>query len=111
MSARAPRISRRVLVILALVQLLLIYVWAIEPNWIEVTRHEVWLKNLPQEFDGLVVAHVSDLHMRGYGARERRVLARLAEAGPGLIAVTGDFTLEGSDPAAIRRSLDDLSRQ
>jgi predicted MPP superfamily phosphohydrolase len=49
--------------------------------------------------------------MRGYGARERRVLARLAEARPGLIAVTGDFTLEGSDPAAIRRFLEDLSRQ
>ena len=111
MSAPASRISRRFVLSLALFQLLLLYVWAIEPNWVEVTRHEVWFKNLPEEFDGLVVAHVSDLHMRGYGARERRVLERLAEAGPGVIAVTGDFMLEGSDPAAIRRFLGDLSRQ
>jgi hypothetical protein len=110
-SALASRISRRFVISLALFQLLLIYVWAIEPNWIEVTRHETWFKNLPEEFDGLVVAHVSDLHMRGYGARERRVLERLAESKPGLIALTGDFTQEGSDPAAIRRFLEDLSKQ
>ncbi|MDO8547952.1 MAG: hypothetical protein Q7R68_11435, partial [Nitrospirales bacterium] len=111
MNALASRISRRFVISLALFQLLLIYVWAVEPNWIEVTRHEAWFKNLPEEFDGLVVAHLSDLHMLGYGTRERRVLERLAEAKPGLIALTGDFTQEGSDPAAIRRVLGDLSKQ
>ncbi|PYT53554.1 MAG: hypothetical protein DMG46_24140 [Acidobacteria bacterium] len=68
------RISRRFVLILALAQLLLIYAWIIEPNWIEVTSHEAWFKNLPEEFNGLVVAHLSDLHMRKYGARERRVV-------------------------------------
>src|SRR3989449_10130938 len=66
------RISRRFVLILALAQLLLIYAWIVEPNWIEVTSHEAWFKNLPEEFNGLVVAHLSDLHMRKYGARERR---------------------------------------
>ncbi len=105
------RISRRVVVSLALFQLLWIYAWIIEPNWIEVTRHEVWFKTLPEEFNGLVMAHVSDLHMRGYGARERRALELLAQAKPDVIAVTGDFTLEGSDPAALRQFLEDLSKQ
>jgi hypothetical protein len=106
--APAPRISRRFVIALAIFQLLLLYAWVIEPNWIEITRHDVWFKNLPEEFNGLVVAHLSDLHMRGYGARERRVLTRLAEIRPGLIAITGDFTLEGSDSTTIRRFLDDL---
>jgi predicted MPP superfamily phosphohydrolase len=105
------RISRGFVIFLAVFQLLLLYAWAVEPNWIEVTRHEVWFKNLPEEFDGLVVAHLSDLHMREYGARERRVLEKLAEAKPDVIAVTGDFTLEGSDPSAIRRFLEDLRKQ
>ena len=110
MSALTSRISRRFLILLALFQLLLLYAWAIEPNWIEVTRHEAWFKNLPEEFNGLVVAHLSDLHMRRYGARERRVLAKLAEAKPGVIAITGDFTQDGSDPSAIRTFLKDLQR-
>ena len=102
------RISRRFLIILALGQALLIYAWIVEPNWIEVTRHETWFKNLPGEFDGLVMAHLSDLHMCRYGIREKRVLKLLAETKPGVIVVTGDFTLEGSDPAVIQQFLRDL---
>src|SRR2546428_11167836 len=80
------RISRRFVLILALTQLLLIYAWIVEPNWIEVTSHEAWFKNLPEEFNGLVVAHLSDLHMRKYGARERRGVARPVPGPPGGVA-------------------------
>jgi uncharacterized protein len=102
------RISRRFVIALALFQLLLLYAWLVEPNWIEVTQHEARFKTLPEEFNGLVVAHLSDLHMRRYGIRENRVLSLLAEAKPGVVVITGDFTLEGSDPAAIQRFLRDL---
>jgi len=103
------RISRRFVLLLALAQLLLIYAWIVEPNWVEVTRHEAWFKNLPEEFNGLVVAHLSDPHIRMYGARERRVVARLGESKPGLIVMTGDVAREGSDPATIRQFLTALS--
>ncbi|TLY28824.1 MAG: hypothetical protein E6K62_09815, partial [Nitrospirae bacterium] len=99
------RISRRFVLILALAQLLVIYAWIVEPNWIEVTSHEAWFKSLPGEFNGLVIAHLSDLHIRKYGARERWVVARLAGSKPGVIVITGDLTLEGSDPASIRQFL------
>src|SRR2546427_9990719 len=93
------RISRRFVLILALAQLLLIYAWIVEPNWIEVTSHEAWFKNLPEEFNGLVVAHLSDLHMRKYGARERRGVGRPGEATPGGAVITGDLPPGGGDPA------------
>src|SRR5437867_10878884 len=92
------RISRRFVLILALTQLLLIYTWIVEPNWIEVTSHEAWFKNLPEEFNGLVVAHLSDLHMRKYGARERRVVAPLAGTTPGGSVIRGDPAPDGRDP-------------
>src|SRR3989449_10972133 len=82
------RISRRFVLILALAQLLLIYAWIVEPNWIEVTSHEASFKSLPGEFNGLVVAHLSDLHIRKYGVRERRGVARPAESKPGGVGVT-----------------------
>src|SRR5437899_12172160 len=102
------RISRRFVLILALAQLLLIYAWIIEPNWIEVTSHEAWFKNLPEEFNGLVVVHLSDLHMRKYGARERRVVARPAGSTTGAIVRTPDLTRAGSQPATLRASLPGL---
>src|SRR5438094_7233471 len=98
------RISRRFVLIFALAQLLLIYAWIVEPNWIEVTRHEAWFKTLPEEFNGLVVAHLSDLHSRLYGARERRVVARLGESKPGLTAMTGHPARGGNAPAALPES-------
>src|SRR3989442_12423596 len=102
------RISRRFVLILALTQLLLIYAWIVEPNWIEVTSHEAWFKNLPEEFNGLVVAHLSDLHMRKYGARERRGGARLAESPPGGVGNSGDLTLWGRGPRALSEVLTGL---
>src|SRR2546428_6411278 len=96
------RISRRFVLILALAQLLLIYAWIIEPNWIEVTSHEAWFKNLPEEFNGLVVVHLSDLHMRKYGARERRGEGRPGAPTPRAGGASGGLTLEGSGPRATR---------
>src|SRR3989475_9685653 len=83
------RISRRFVLILALAQLLLIYAWIVEPNWIEVTSHEASFKSLPGEFNGLVIAHLSDLHIRKYGARERRGGARPAGGQPGGVVANG----------------------
>src|SRR2546428_1494863 len=92
------RISRRFVLILALAQLLLIYAWIVEPNWIEVTSHEAWFKNLPEEFNGLVVAHLSDLHIRKYGARERRGGAGPARAQPGGVVLIRGLPLGGGGP-------------
>ena len=107
MSVRLWRLPRRAAILLGTVLLFFIYSFLIEPNWIEITRHDAWFKTLPPEFDGLVVAQLSDLHIASYGFRERRLLNALAKAKPGLIVITGDFMKKG-DRAAVRRFLKDL---
>ncbi len=62
----------------------------IEPDRIEVTRHHVPAPLVAP----LKIAHLSDLHTRGFGRRERRLLALLEAEQPDLIVVTGD-TLAG----------------
>jgi hypothetical protein len=39
----------------------LCYVFLIEPQWVEVTRHEAWFTTGPPACDGLVVATLSVL--------------------------------------------------
>jgi hypothetical protein len=85
--------------------LLLLYGTLIEPAWIEVTRHDAEFEHLPPAFDGLVLAHLSDLHLRRYGGRERRALALLGEAKPDLIAITGDFDLADEERGPVRQFL------
>jgi predicted MPP superfamily phosphohydrolase len=101
-----PGRARRWLLALGAAALLfLLYGTLIEPAWIEVTRHEAEFEHLPPEFDGLVLAHLSDLHLHRYGGRERHALALLGQAKPDLIAITGDFDLEDEERGPVRQFL------
>lgn len=68
-----------------------LYACAVEPYWIEVTRHQVAAPVAP----ALTLAHLSDLHLYGLGRRERALLALLDEARPDLIVITGDSVIDG----------------
>jgi predicted MPP superfamily phosphohydrolase len=35
----------------------------VEPDWIQITRHDVALPKLPRPFDGFRIAHITDLHV------------------------------------------------
>jgi len=72
---------------------LLIYSTAIEPNTLEVTRHEIAIEGLPREFEGFRIVQLSDIHL-GFWCRQRDVErhVRLANAeNPDVVALTGDF--------------------
>lgn len=66
--------------------LLAVYAFLIEPHWVEVTHYS--------EFAAIRtpirIAHLSDLHIRKLGWREKKVLKILEEERPDLIVVTGD---------------------
>lgn len=57
---------------------------------------------------GLTVVHLSDLHVRGYGIRERLVARRLKGLAPDLILMTGDYGDGPDGPAALVRLLDSV---
>lgn len=63
----------------------------IEPYMLVVSHH-----TRAAPFRRLRVAHLSDLHSGGFGVRERKLVARLAEEKPDLIVLTGD-TVDGGD--------------
>ena len=58
----------------------------LEPNWIEVTHHSL---SAPVAAP-LKIAHLTDLHTKGLGFRERRLLELLWQEKPDLIVITGD---------------------
>ncbi|HEV8384091.1 MAG TPA: metallophosphoesterase [Candidatus Acidoferrales bacterium] len=83
----APRRGRKIFFVLVLLALgAAIYARWIEPNWIDVTHHQL---RAPLAAP-LKIAHLTDVHTRGMGRRERAILRILDAEKPDLIVVTGD---------------------
>ena len=64
----------------------------IEPRVLDVSRHVAYLPELPLALDGLLVAHLSDLHHGPITPVEtiRDAVTAVVEASPGVVMLTGD---------------------
>jgi len=60
---------------------------------------------LARALGGATIVHLSDLHVRHYGIRERLVARRLRSLAPDLILMTGDYGEGASGHAALTRLL------
>ncbi|MCS6977068.1 MAG: phosphodiesterase YaeI [Gemmatales bacterium] len=69
----------------------------VEPTWLELTRHEICLQDLPSAFHGFRIAHLTDLHAGRSvpGWHLERAVELAASECPDLIALTGDFVHAG----------------
>ncbi len=70
----------------------------IEPQWLDVTHHELRSRSLPL-IRSIKIAHISDLHTHGLGTLERKVLKSIEQERPDIIVITGDTTSPGVDDA------------
>ncbi len=90
------RIGVALILVVAALAATAAYAAFFEAQRVEVTRHFL-VGNVKRP---LRIAHLSDLHSRGMGTRERSLLLLLAKESPDLIVVTGDITAgEGLDRA------------
>ena len=63
----------------------------VEPKIIKIEKASIEIRNLPPSFKGTKIAHLSDLHSKNFGEREREVLELLNQIKPDFIFLTGDF--------------------
>lgn len=69
------------------------YTTWVEPHWLEITRREMPLANLPPALEGATLVHLSDLHVgnRVDSEYQKSVLDRTRALEPDVVAFTGDF--------------------
>ena len=77
-----------VLILLFIVGGLYLY-W--DNNTIAVHEETIYAENLPAEFDGLRIAHLSDLHGKEFGENNSLLIEQVANARPDVIFITGDL--------------------
>lgn len=90
---------RRLALAAALVVALVAYMIWVEPYWLEVTHHELRAPvSRPYK-----ILHLTDLHTRGLGRRERRVLSIVEREKPDAIVVSGDSIIHDGTYDAVRQ--------
>ena len=52
---------------------------------------EINALSLPEAFDGFRIVHISDLHNQRHGREQSRLIARVRDAEPDIIVITGDM--------------------
>lgn len=60
-------------------------------NSIVITKSTYSSAKIPREFDGYVIAHISDLHNKEFGADQQKILQKLKSTSPDVILITGDL--------------------
>lgn len=86
------RISRRKKLYIALTFLLTLIIWTIWGNTaLIITQITVPSANLPHQFSGFRIAHISDLHNAEFGSENAKLLQKISETEPDIIAITGDL--------------------
>ena len=78
---------RKILWLAALLGLFLLW----ENFTLESETLSLYPETLPEDFDGLRILQISDLHGRSFGREHRLLLQKATEAQPELICITGDL--------------------
>ncbi len=82
--------GKKLFICVFLLLLMVIYIWY-ENNTIKVTEISVHSVDLPSSFDGFKIAHISDFHDVEFGDENEKLLEKLEEIDPDIIALTGDM--------------------
>lgn len=86
------KIRKRILIIGLIIAAVCLAVWIVWDNKrIVVTAFEINSGRLPEAFDGYRIVHVSDLHNDEFGEKNEKLLAKIKEQKPDMIAITGDL--------------------
>jgi predicted MPP superfamily phosphohydrolase len=67
------------------------YGFVFEPNNIQIEKIDIEIQNLPEDFDGVKIVHLTDFHSFGFFEREKRVIEIVSEINPDFVFITGDF--------------------
>lgn len=85
------------------------YAYFIETKWLEITRHQLNLKSNSNK--KLKIIQISDLHTKGIGLIEEKVIDAVQSEKPDFIFLTGDIATPGGTNLGYEKVLKELKAQ
>lgn len=83
--------------------------WYWQNYSLQTVGYSLTFKNLPKDFDGFKIAHISDMHGREFGYNNRTLIERIRAFNPDIVVCTGDMiSSNASDGQAFLDFLDGM---
>ncbi|WP_242837248.1 metallophosphoesterase [Alkaliphilus transvaalensis] len=82
--------KKKILIPLLLLLGLLAFLYQ-QNNMISITRISIESEQLPEAFNGYKIVHLSDLHGKAFGKKQKYLVEKIKKAKPDLIVFTGDL--------------------
>ena len=81
------------LIIILIIGLIVAYGFLIEPKLITVKEQKITINNLPDNFDGFKIVHISDIHYGRLFDEEslKKLVKSINEQKPDIVVLTGDL--------------------
>jgi len=109
MKHRKPSVKKSVSVTAAMLLLAACVVCDSKYN-IKVTHYQLSFENIPQEFNGFRIVHISDLHGMEFGKDNERLIKLVAGQNPDMIAITGDMAENLPEMQVLEKLLDGIGQ-
>ena len=84
------KLKKNLLIAGALFFGLILFIW-FENNVIVTTKYVLGFKKLPNQFNGINIVQISDLHSKKFGFGNRNLIKKIKELKPDMIFITGDI--------------------
>jgi len=85
------KLKRIFMALLLLCPPLFIYVVFIEPHMLRLRQNKLSTPEIFKNLKGLRILHISDLHIKKIGVREKKILKYIEKTKPHIILITGDY--------------------
>ncbi len=82
-------------------QLVYVYSFFIEPNWIQVKYVKIASPKISRALSGIRTIQISDLHVSDMGFREVSLIERINELKPDIVFITGDMVASREGVSAL----------
>lgn len=79
------------ILVIIFLQVIYIYIFFIEPNWIRIEHVRIANDKLSRALSGIKVIQISDLEIQNLGYREVLLIEKINKLKPDLILITGDL--------------------
>lgn len=63
----------------------------VQNHWLQVSNHSLDFNELPKEFDGYKIVHLSDLHDQTFGENQKKLMEKINAINPDIVVFTGDL--------------------